>query len=128
MHILFRDAYGSGEIVRLSPRSFLYIARGTLSRDNIATLLAVLPVMGLVEPYTGFFDYDGLEAHTPEAQACAEAWGATHQAEVTTFHLLASAPLVMMGTHMINQVFKKLFTYHSREEFYDVLTKEQAKT
>lgn len=126
MHVSYADAQGSSDLVLVSDHIFLITVRGFLTEPNIRVLQAGVDAMRLEEPYTGFYDYEAVTGHAPEAQHYAEQWGHENRARVKNFHLLTQVPLVLLGTHMINQHFDgKLLTYEDREEFYNVLAKER---
>lgn len=126
MHLSYSDARGSSDLIQVDARIFLITVRGFLTEPNIRVLQAGVDAMRLEEPYAGFYDYDAVTGHSPEAQHYAEQWGHENRDRVTNFHLLTTVPLVLLGTHMINQHFDgKLRTYEDREEFYMVLAKER---
>jgi hypothetical protein len=125
MHVSYADALGSSDLVQVADSIFLITVRGFLTEPNIRVLQAGVDAMRLEEPYVGFYDYDAVTGYAPEAQHYAELWGHENRDRVRNFHLLTTVPLVLLGTHMINQHFDgKLLTYEDREEFYSVLAKE----
>lgn len=125
MRITYSDDAGSSELVQFQANAFHVIARGHLSKPHIQVLLQGVLALPLEEPFSGFWDFGSLDTHASDAQRYADTWGQAYRDRVQQFHMLAYAPIVLMGAHMLNQTFRKIITYQARDAFYAVMERER---